>query len=403
MMTTSTELVAQANALLTGLRFPEAGQCLRKVMVVDPGSVPALLGLARVALIGRRLDEAVEWLDRALELNPGCAEAIALKGLYWMQQQQFEKAIELLEQARALDPELAMVYFNLGKCYCEVREFGAAEANLRKAVELRPGHFDAYSQLSYLEIETGRLKDAVNSMLRAIQINPRYLHGYLVLGSLCERAGRPENAFRVLRVGMRWNPGGFPLRERLCSLYASAGDFASAFQEALEITKRRNRYTDYLRLGSYAIALHNFATAQQAFETSIQLNPASWEGHYNLAEIYMSARLMDQAREQYQAALEKNDGAYGPFNGMGLFVLIVDQDCDRAIGLLQRAAELGLSRPEPLLNLALAYAKQGDFPASQRYASSVLPLAIPGDPIYEQAERLRGTIRIESRTLQALK
>jgi tetratricopeptide (TPR) repeat protein len=402
-VTTSTELVAQANALLTGLRFPEAGQYLRKAMIVDPGSVPALLGLARVALVGRRLDEAMEWLDRALSLQPGCAEVLALKGLYWMQQQQFETAIILLEQARAMDPDLAMTYFNLGKCYCELRQFGPAETNLRKAIELNPRHFDAYGQLGHVKIETGRPKDAVNSMRRAIEVNPRYLHGYLVLASLCERAGRFQNAVRVLRAGIRRNPGGFPLRERLCALYASAGDFASAFQEALEITKRRNLYTDYLRLGSYAIALQNFATAQEAFETSLQLNPTSWEGHYNLAEIYMSARLMDQAREQYQAALGKNSGAYKPLNGMGLFVLIVDQDCERAISLLQQATELAPSRPEPLLNLALAYAKKGDFAASQRYAASVLPLAIPSDPIYQQAERLQGAVRIESRTLRSLK
>jgi tetratricopeptide (TPR) repeat protein len=402
-VTTSTELVAQANALLTDLRFPEAVQRLRNALVVDAGSVPALLGLARVALIGRRLDEAMEWLEHALSIQPACAEAVALKGLYWMLQQQFQKATELLEQARTMDPGLAMVYFNLGKCHCEVRAFDAAEASLRKAIELSPRHFDAYGQLGHVEIETGRLKDAANSMLRATEINPRYLHGYLVLGSLCERAGKPESAIRVFRAAIRRNPDGFPLRERLCALYASAADFTSAFQQALEITKRRKLYTDYLRLGSYAVALHNFATAQKAFETSIQLNPASWEGHYNLAEIYMSARLMDQAREQYQAALDKNRGAWEPFNGMGLFVLIVDQDCVRAIGLLQQANELAPSRPEPLLNLALAYAKKGDFPASQRYAGSVLPLAGPGDPIYEQAERLQGTVRIESRTLRSLK
>jgi tetratricopeptide (TPR) repeat protein len=395
--------VAQANAFLTGLRFPEASQCLRKTLVEDPGSVPALVGLARVALLGRAFDEAMECLDHALSLQPSCAEAVALKGLYWIQQQQFEKAIEFLEQARTMDPDLAMIYFNLGKCHCEIRQFERAEEHLRKAIQLRPGHFDAYGQLSHVEIATGRLADAANSMLRAIRINPRYLHGYLVLSSLCERAGKPEKAIRVLRAAIARNPEGFPVRERLCVLYASVGDFASAFQEALEITRHRTLYTDYLRVGSYAIALHNFATAQQAFETSIQLSPTSWEGHYNLAEIYMSARLMEQAREHYQAALDKSLGAYQPLNGMGLFVLIVDQDCDRAIGLLRHANELAPSQPEPLLNLALAYAKKGDFPSSQRYAASVLPLVGPGDPIYEQAERLGSTIRIESRALQSLK
>jgi Flp pilus assembly protein TadD len=193
------------------------------------------------------------------------------------------------------------------------------------------------------------------------------------------------------------------LRERLCALYSLNGDFASAYREANEIVNRRNLYTDHLRLGSYAVALHQFEAAEKAFRASIELNPASWEGHYNLAEIYMSAQLMDRAREEYQAALDKNSGGYEPLNGMGLFVLIVDQDSERAIGLLKQAIELAPSRPEPRLNLALAYAKKGDFPSAQKFAASVLTRTRPGNPIYEQAERLRGTMRIETHTFQALK
>ena len=40
------------------------------------------------------------------------------------------------------------------------------------------------------------------------------------------------------------------------------------------------------------MALREFETAEKAFLKSIQLNPQSWEGHYNLAELYMSAKLI---------------------------------------------------------------------------------------------------------------
>jgi Flp pilus assembly protein TadD len=239
-------------------------------------------------------------------------------------------------------------------------------------------------------------------MLGAIRINPRYIKGYLVVGSACERAGKPEPAIRLYRAGIARNPGAFVLREGLCSAYALDRDFVSAFREALEIVNDRNLYTDYLRLGSYAVALQQFETAERAFQRSIELNPASWEGHYNLAELYMSARLMDRAREHYRAAVANSTGGYEPFNGMGLFVLIVDADCDRAITFLKHAAELAPSRPEPLLNLALACAKKRDFPAARRYAASLVNLVKPGDPIHDQIDRLLATIRIENRAFQAL-
>ena len=402
-MTTSLELVTRANGLLSRLQFSEAEECLRKAIAMDCRSTAALVGLGRLALLMRCVDDALPPIDRALLLQPDCAEALAVKGICWMQRKEYDRAIEFLERAKVSDPNLAMVYLHLGKSYCELGQFSAAEENLLKAIAMNPDPYEAYGQLGYAQIRTGRVADGIRSMLKAIRINPRYIKAYLVLGELYGRAGKRDLVIRLYHAAVRQNLAAFFLRERLCSLYALNHDFRAAFQEALQIVNRRDLYTDYLRLGSYAVALQQFETAQQAFQTSIQLNPASWEGHYNLAELYMSAQLMDQAREQYQAALDKNRGGYEPFNGMGLFVLLVDHDCDRAISLFKQSIELAPSRPEPQLNLALAYAKKRDFPAARRFASSVLLLTEPGDPFYDQAERLQGTIRIESHTFQALK
>lgn len=353
---------------MSNLHFSDAEQCLRSAIALEPNCVPALIGLGRLALLDRRSGDALPLLDQALSLHSDCAEALALEGVYWMQRNELERAVEFLERAKAADPNLAMVYFNLGKSYSGLGQFGPAEENLLKAIRMSPDHLQAYSHLSFVQAQTGRLKDSIHSMLHAIGIKPHDT-----------------------------------LRERLCSLYALNRDFASAFQEALQIATTRRLYTDYLRLGSYAVALQQFETAEKAFQTSIHLNPASWEGDYNLGELYMSARLMDRAREQYQAAIDKNHGGYEPLNGMGLFVLVVDHDCDRAIDLLKQALEIAPSRPEPRLNLALGYAEKRDFSAARKFAASVLSLTEPGDPFYAQAERLQGAIRIESHILQALK
>jgi tetratricopeptide (TPR) repeat protein len=374
-----------------------------ELATLDPHSAAALVARARDALLGRRIEEAAALLDRALLLASDCAEALALQGICWMQLERFDRAIEVFERARVVAPDLAMVYFNLGESYCRLGQFSPAEANLRQAIECSPRHFQAYARLSYVQSETGREKEAIRSMAQAVRLNPAFVEGYLALGSLCMRAGKREAALRICKAGIARNPDATVLRERLCALYALNGDVASAFREAVAIAEARSVYTDHLRVGAYAIALRQFDTAERAFQASLQLNPASWEGHYNLAELYMGADRMDKAREHYQAALDRNDGAYEPFNGMGLFVLLVDQDCDRSIGLLEQALALAPSRPEPRWNLALAYARKRDLPAAQRFAASVLPLVNAGDPAHHQAERLLATIRIEIRTLQGLK
>jgi len=410
-VTTVAELVASGNSSMGMLRFSESEQSYRKALGLDPGSAGALVGLGRLALIKNQRSEGLHLLDRALGFHPQDAEALAVKGIYFMQIKEFDRAIEILEQARTADPTLHMVYFNLGKSYGELRQFAKAEAFLRQAIDLNPNHFEAFSQLSSVQIQTGRIKDGIDSMERAIGINPLYLKGYVIVGSLYERAGKGELAIRLYRDGLRHNPNAFPLRERLCDLYALKGDLPSAYQGAIEIIKRRRNVSeDYLRLGTYAVALRQFATARNAFRKSIELNPRSWEGHCSLAKLYVSAHMVEEAREHYQAAVENNRGSYTPLNEMGLLLLQVDRNWDGSIQLFQQALEIAPSQPEPRLNMALAYARKSDYPTAEKFVSSVLSLTQPDDRIYQAATRLRATIqsrsfgaRVQSAKLRSLK
>jgi tetratricopeptide (TPR) repeat protein len=291
-----------------------------------------------------------------------------------------------------------MVHFNLGKSYSEIGQFEKAEQEFRKTIEINPDHFEAHSQLSYVQMQTRRTEEGIRSMLESIRINPLYVKGYLVIGALYEKAGKGELVIRLYKQGLRHNPNAFALRERLCALYALKLDFRSAYVEALELVKRkRNDYEAYLRLGNFAVALRKFGIAEKAYKTSIELNPKSWEGHYNLAELYMSASLVTEAREHYSASVEHNDGSYRPLNGMGLFLLMVDRNWDSAIRFFGQALELAPSRPEPRLNIALAYAAKRDFKSAENFAASVVKLVNPDDRLGFEAQRLRKTIRSQVR------
>jgi superkiller protein 3 len=397
-VTTIQKFVIQANKQMGSLQFLEAEQSFKRAIEINPQSAEALVGLSRLALMKKQRDEALQLLDRALNYHPDCAEAMAVKGIYLMEVEEFDRAIEILEQAKACNPNLQMVHFNLGKSYSEIGRFERAEQELLRAIAINPNHFEAYSQLSYVQIQTGRMEEGIHSMLQAILINPLYVKGYLVIGSLYEKAGKGELVIRFYKQGLRHNPNAFALRERLCSLYALKMDFRSAYGEALEILKRRRSdYKAYLRLGNFAVALRKFGVAEEAYKTSIKLNPKSWEGHYNLAELYMSANLMTEAREHYLASVENNNGSYKPLNGMGLFLLMVDHNWDSAIRFFSEALDHTPSRAEPRLNIALAYAGKRDFASAEKFAASVVKLVKPDDRIFYEAQRLRKAIRSQIR------
>lgn len=380
----------------------DAEQGFRKALNIDPRNIPALMGLARLALLHGRSDEALALLQRVQAVEPAHPEGLALTGVYWMTKGDFERAVAALEQAKASNPAFPMIHFNLGKAYAGAGRMQAAEGALREAIRLAPDHTDAWCELGNVQANSGRLRDAIHSLLRSIRANRRNVRAYLAVGALYERAGKTALMLRLYRSGLRHNPDAIPLLERIASLHAARFEFRQALAVALQILKRRNGAGDYLRLGTYAVALGDLETAEKAFHKALAKNSTSWEAHYNLAELYMSARLMDKARQHYRSALDAAPSAYEPLNGMGLFTLSVDHDPARAVELLLHAVEAAPSRPEAHLNLALAYAKLGSTTAARESADAVLRLTKPGDALHVQADRLRATLLLQNRPLRPL-
>jgi tetratricopeptide (TPR) repeat protein len=395
MENSSTQLIEEGKHLMTKLQFHEAEERFQKALQEDPRSADALVWLGRLALMRDQKDEGVKLIDQALDVQPRNAEALAMKGVYFMQKEDWEHAVEMLEKAKDADPNLEMTYYNLGKSYRKLRQYQLAEMNVRIAIERNAKHFQAHSELSNILGQTGRIKEGIEEMVAAIRINPLYLKGYLVLGTLYQRAGKGNLAIALYKEGLKHNPNAIVLREELCNLFALQLNFRAAMAEALEIVKRRSDYRDYLRVGNLAIALSELETAEKAYKTSIRLNPKSWEGHYNLGELYFAAKLMEQARSEYQEAINYGGNEYKPFNGMGLFVLHVDKDAEKAKKYFTRALELEPTRVEPLFNMALACGVLKEFAAAEKFASSVLKLSRPGESIYAEAEKLLRAIAQE--------
>lgn len=396
-MTNTTELIKTGQKFMSELQFPAAEQNFQRALQNDPACSDAMVWLGKIAFIRDQNDEALKLFDLALSVQPKFAEAVAMKGLYYMKLENFDRAIEFLEQAKSINPGLEMIYFNLGKSYREIGQFEKAEAALRKAIEMDPNQYQAYSQLSHVLVKTGRGKEGIQAMVKALRINPLYLKGYLILGTLYKNADKGDLVIRLYRAGIKHNPNAIPLREELCVLYSLKLDFRRAYVEALEIVTRRREYGDYLRWGNLAVAMGKIEEAEKAYKAAIEMNPQRWEGHYDLAELYMSANLMDKAREHYQAAVKNNKENFKPFNGLGYFVLMVDHNWSEAVKNFRKALEVAPKQPEPRLNMAIASAKKKEFVAAERYAKEVQKLVNPDSDIFKQAEKLIKAIAKEKR------
>jgi tetratricopeptide (TPR) repeat protein len=219
--------------------------------------------------------------------------------------------------------------------------------------------------------------------------------GYFTLGALLAAAKQTKEAIDVYRKGLSYVPDAHILREQLCTLLFAEGMFQEAVDETNECIRRRNSYEDYLRLGFYQIVLGKFEDAEKAFLKSIELNTDDWEAHYNLGELYSAANLVNEAKNQYEAALSKGQQEWKPYNGMGIWILRNGKDLQNAISHFEKANELSKSRPEPLMNLALAFASLRDWNQAKNHCERVMQTVPAGSKYFMEADRLRTSINAE--------
>ena len=395
------QMIDQGKQELKTLQFTHAENTFQKALKTDSHSVDARIGLGRIRLLKGEHKEGEGLIEEALKLAPQNAEVLALKAVVCMKNKDWKQAVLQLEKAIRVDPKLEMVYVNLAKSHRKLGNFQAAEDAARKAIQLNGKNHLAHAALGAVLMKTKRVKAGIEEMITAIRINPLYVPAYLLLGRMYQVSNKIDLAVRIYEKGLKHNPFAIPLREELAAALAFQGDFHSAYRQAVLIALKRGSEQDWLRVGNCALAIGQFEKAEKTFQKALQKNVKSWEAHYNLAELYSTAKLFKKAKEHYLLAIEKDGKSFKPFNGIGWHLMVIEKKSAEAQKYFLRALELAPGQKEPLLNLALSCADLKAYTEAEKVAEATLRSARQGDGIYEQAERLLAEIlRQISKTVQ---
>jgi len=138
--------------------------------------------------------------------------------------------------------------------------------------------------------------------------------------------------------------------------------------------KDRNSYRVHQLLGELADARKDDVTAIAEYRTAIDLKPAAPELHYSLGHLLWENFKVGEARSELEAELAINPHHAGAMNDLGQTYLL-EQQPDKALDYLKRAAGEGLDSPELHRDLGTAYAKLGKY----EQAGLELNRALPSD------------------------
>jgi tetratricopeptide (TPR) repeat protein len=360
----------------------------------NSGDVEAVLTLAKAHLVEGELEQAERLIERAEERGT-TADTLVLRGNLAGQRNDVNGAKELYRQATEKTPPLPEAFFGYAIFVGNEGRFTESLPLFEKAVQLAPrgGVYHYHLARNYLELE--KAEQAVQHLIKAIELNPLYPPAYLVLARILTMAGKAENARQLLQEGLKLLPNNPALLSELTNTNLLGGDVGGAFQAASQLAAK---------LPDDPAAQTNLALmllAQARYDEVIgicqrmELRGRATAPLKCVEAMARDARTPPDTRGAircYEDAMALDPGDWTSANNLGQLLLKVpeaERNIPRAITVLEEAVRRAPKQLEPMLNLALAYARANDRQKSQDIATRLLQFQMPANhPIREQAERL---------------
>jgi len=146
----------------------EARTSYQKVLDLNPKSLDAMLGLARLDQLNNRYAAAEQHLIKADSLYPNDARVIAAYGLLYAQQKDWPKATESLRKAMEMSPNDKVYQYELGVVLARSGDMNGAFSVFEMAVGTPEAHFN----LAHIYHEQGNRNAAVQHLQQCLKQKP---------------------------------------------------------------------------------------------------------------------------------------------------------------------------------------------------------------------------------------
>jgi tetratricopeptide (TPR) repeat protein len=249
-----------------------AQQALNEALRVQPGYLPAILGLGNISLQQGNAAVALSYASQVIATSFWLADAHILAGSANLLRGDLDQAQRAFELAVGLNPRSPEAQERLGKVLTLRENYPYAEKAYEASLALAPDYAPALNGLSEILVKQGKGKQAsaridrqVAAQPRAYQLqvakaefciaqkdwvcaeqsykhalaqNPYYVNGYLALAHIDAATNRPKEMIQQYEAARSKFPDYLPTYVLLGQVYAYVGDInraRQAYQDALKI------------------------------------------------------------------------------------------------------------------------------------------------------------------------
>ena len=226
--------IALGRALLERGSFPEAVDCFRRAVAIQPGNPVALFHLGDTLRLLERFAEAEGHLRRVLASAPDFVEGLVSLADTLAEQGASDEAARVCQRALALAPDYAAAHFCLGNILRNSARLDEARDCFVAALQLAPDLVPALGNLGNILQELGDIAQAEKCYRRALELNPGYSNAAKNLGRLFVEQNRFVDAEAAYRDALRSQPQNAEILERLGGVLLELGRADAARKSYLQ-------------------------------------------------------------------------------------------------------------------------------------------------------------------------
>lgn len=257
--------------------YSESIAAFRRAYDAAPADVQPMVALVRSYLLAGKVGEAIDFLRSVIQASPSNASALLL----------------------------------LGELHAVNKDNAAAVQAFEQVIGLQPRQAAGYTNLANLNMRAGRIAEAEQIIDRGLALDSGNLELLMARAGLFEVSGRFGEAIQAYEELLKEYPGSDVAANNLASLLSEHSTEQAGWIRAYELAQRFRRsdvpyFKDTLGWASYRLGKVEEGVA--LIEDAARQLPEQPVFRYHLGMSYVALSKKEQAREEFEKALELSQG-----------------------------------------------------------------------------------------------
>lgn len=283
----------------------DAKELFERVLIIEPDSPEALIGLARFSLTKNDIDTAMRFAVQASRKNPTNTDSWSFLGDLLRAQGKIDQALEAYNRVVKLDPENTAALINRATIKINSRDFDAAKSSIESAKAISPNSLIVIYTQALLEFNQGNHSEALASIQQALSVAPEYMPSVLLAGAIQHALGSLAQSEQYLEKYIKADPNNLYARKLLAMVLLKNQQANMAFdiiEPALGIIDQDPQL--FALAGEASIQMGEFDKANEYFGKASILAPDSAALHTALAISKLAQGDSEHAVSELKAAID---------------------------------------------------------------------------------------------------